>query len=215
MACLKSFGKFLNRSGALAASPFGALEAPQVPKRLPKIPDFDAVVMMLAGIADPRHRAVMELFVWCGLRIAELRSLHVEDIHRGPKILRVVGKGDKERAIPIAGETLGILEAHLATLGYSQGWLFPGRQFRGQPIRPQSMSSIRAIVYRYSRELMGGRWWPHAFRHVCATHLLETGTDLPTVQAILGHSSIQTTAMYLHVSDQRMRAAVERARADG
>lgn len=205
ISCLRSFGKYLARSGALQHNPFAGLEAPRAPKKLPKFWGVDQITALIEAPTDPIERLVLILFVRCGLRIAEMRSLQVESILRGPRQLVILGKGSKERHVPLKPTTLAPLEEHVARLGRSSGWLFPSPRRRGEPV---SQSWLRGVVYKWTAAV-GGRGWPHMLRHSFATALLESGADLRVVQELLGHSSISTTQIYTHVSDARRRAAID------
>lgn len=206
IACLKSFGVFLVKSGRLPANPFAKMESPRGRRRLPKFKAADEIkaIMVAAASDSPIANLVMTIFLRCGLRIAELRNLRVEDVHRGPKQLFVRGKGSKERLVELSDPTLAMLEAHIADLPDRQGWLFPSK-LKGQPL---SISGIRGIVYRITAKA-GGRIHPHALRHSFASALLEQGVDLRTVQELLGHASLNTTQIYLHVSNRAKRNAVD------
>lgn len=208
MACLKSFGKFLVKSGALDHNPFDALEAPRVPQRLPRFWGADQIRALLAAPTDPVERLVLIIFVRCGVRIAELRSLQIDSVLRGPKQLLVTGKGNKQREVPLSDETRAAIEEHIGRLGRSTGPLFPSpaRRRRDQPV---SEWWLRNIVYRWTAAV-GVRLHPHALRHSFATALLEAEVDLRTIQELLGHASLSTTQRYLSVTAQRRRGAIDR-----
>ena len=209
VACLRSFGKFLAASGAFPANPFGAVLAPRVPRRLPRCPSSDDVRTLLDQTRNPRHKALLTLLARCGLRASEARGLDIRDVLRGQRQLRVLGKGNRERLVPFSGDTLAVLEAHIAALGRMDGPLFPGRRRAGRPPRLMSTSTVKVICYRATTRALGKRWHPHSLRHAFASAALEGGADIRTVQELLGHASIATTQIYTHVSNRMTRAAVE------
>src|SRR5439155_16393934 len=208
VACLRSFGKFLAASSAFPSNPFAAVEAPRVPRRLPRCPSSDDVKTLLDRTKNPWHRALLTLLARCGLRASEARSLQVADVLRGQRQLRVLGKGNRERLVPVSGDTLAVLEDHIAALGRTDGPLFPGRRGVGRP-RLMSPSTVKAVCYRATLRALGRRWNPHSLRHAFATAALEGGADIRVVQELLGHASIATTQIYTHVSARMTRAAVE------
>lgn len=205
IACLRSWSKWLIDRERLPLDPFARLKAPKAPKRLPKVYDLTLIDRLLELPKPPHHQLILTLFLCCGLRLEELQQLRPESLHRGMKQLHVIGKGNKERAVPLEDNSLQLIEEHIATLADRRGWLFPGRR-RGAPM---SKPGLRALVYRYS-DLVGKKVNPHALRHTFATALLAKGVDIRTVQELLGHSSISTTQIYTHVSDEMRKAAIHR-----
>jgi site-specific recombinase XerC len=209
IAAVRSFGGWLVRQGVLPANPFGTLETPRIPRRLPVFIPPDELRLLLEAETHPRDRALLACFIRCGLRLSEVCGLDVRDVQRGPKLLRVRhGKGDRERSIPFTADTLAILEAWIARLPYTQGPLFPARHGLRVP-RPLSTSRARRIVYQLTERILARRWHPHALRHGFATALLEAGVDLRTIQELLGHASLSTTQLYTHVTTAAKRRAVE------
>lgn len=205
IACLRSFGRFLVKSGALQHIPFDGLESPRPSRKLPKFWGAGQIKALLEVPTDPVQRLVIMLFVRCGVRIAEMRTLRIESILRGPKQLVITGKGRKQRQVPFSDETLGALEEHIARLRRSSGPLFPSFRKDG----PVSEWWLRNVVYRWT-SAVGIRLHPHALRHSFATALLEAGVDLRTLQELLGHANISTTQQYTHVTDARRRDAIDR-----
>lgn len=205
IACLRSWSKWLLDRERLPADPFVRMRAPKAPKRLPKYYDLDLVAKILELPKPANHQLILTLFLQCGLRLEELQLLRPESLHRGMQQLRVIGKGDKERAIPLKIATLQLIEEYIATLADRRGWMFLGR--RGD--KPMSKPGIRALVYRYSR-MVGKKINPHALRHTFATSLVASGVDIRTVQELMGHSSISTTQIYTHVSDEMRKSAIDR-----
>jgi site-specific recombinase XerD len=213
LASLRSLGKFLVDGDILPSNPFSRIAGPKIPRRLPQSPEADAIQSILEAAAKsgPRDAALVTLLACAGLRLSEAAGARVERVSRGRREIRIIGKGDKERVVPLPGRTLEIVEAQIAELGRSEGPLFPGaaRDKDGDRL-PISTWRARKIVYALAESATGTRWWPHSLRHGFATGLLDAGVDLRVVQELLGHASINTTALYLHVSDARRRAAADR-----
>jgi len=160
-----------------------------------------------------RDLAIVETLYASGIRVSELTGLDLLDIDRERQTLRVVGKGDKERIVPIGNPAMRAIE----------NWLTEGRPklvsedsaaalFLGSRGKRIDQRVVRAIVYEAMSALGGDRRLsPHGLRHSAATHLLEGGADLRTVQEILGHSSLSTTQIYTHVSQERIKKSYEQA----
>jgi integrase/recombinase XerC len=207
VAALRSFYRFLERRGWASANPAAQLETPKVRRPLPtflSVEEAHEVVEVpgLAGAAGVRDRALLEMLYGSGLRVSELAGLDLGDVDGGRGLVRVRGKGDKERLVPVGPPALAALEAWL---GRRDELLRPGQPTRALFIGPRGrrlgVRRVQELVRRYGA-LGAGRpdLHPHALRHTCATHLLEGGADLRAIQEILGHSSLSTTQRYTHVS---------------
>ena len=217
-ASARAFTAWCLRRGLAPTDPGARLASPQVAKRLPTILDQAqaATVMEHAAVAaddgDPiaiRDRAVIELLYATGIRVSELCSTDVDDVDPGARTVRVLGKGAKERVVPFGLPALDALRAWLdvrTALAPSGPALFVGR--RGRRIDPRT---ARAAVQRLSGQAGVPRVAPHALRHSAATHVLEGGADLRTVQELLGHATLATTQRYTHVSVERLRTTFTQA----
>ncbi|NMH65166.1 tyrosine recombinase XerC [Shewanella salipaludis] len=199
LSALKQFGEFLLREGQIAANPAAGLSAPKQHKPLPKNMDVDAVSHLLAlEGTDPlslRDKAIMELFYSSGLRLAELAGLNLSDVHRGQAEVKVMGKGSKERIVPVGKYALAALEAWLAIragIGCEDEALFVTA--KGKRL---SHRSIQARMAKWGQEqALAVRVHPHKLRHSFATHMLESSADLRAVQELLGHANLSTTQIY-------------------
>lgn len=202
----------------IGANPADGLVAPKLDRPLPKIlrEDDAATLVELPPDDDAkgvRDRAMLELLYGSGLRVAELCGLDIGDVNVRDGRLRVTGKGRKERQLPMTGRACDwvrtyIAEARARLLKDGAGAadaLFLNS--RGTRIGPRS---VRAIVTRYSGEV-SGPIGPHALRHSFATHLLDGGADLRTVQELLGHENLATTQIYTHVSMERLKTVYEQS----
>ena len=229
-SALRSFYKFLTRRGVVAASPIKGLLMPKAEKRLPKFLTGGQMEALLeaplkelkAGekntTSPPNaalfHRdvAILETIYSCGLRISELSGLRVSDVNGPEQLVRVRGKGRKERQVPIGEPALAAIKNYWALL--LQPPVGDEPVFRARPDDAEAISP-RVIQLRLKRYLAAAgldpHLTPHKLRHSYATHLLDAGADLRSVQELLGHAHLVTTQIYTHVSTERLRKAYDKA----
>ncbi len=216
LAAWRSFGRFLVRRGILDACPARALPFPRRGKRLPRTLqsiDLNAALDRLAQASDPtaaRDRALLEMTYSAGLRLSELVGMDRGDLDRGAQLLRVRGKGRKERIAPVGDRAIAALDAYLAAdqrpSGARDEPLFRGRGGR------LSGRTVQRVVTRRLAEVAGGLGvTPHALRHSFASHLLDAGADLRAIQELLGHASLASTQVYTHVTRTRLKQAYDQA----
>jgi site-specific recombinase XerD len=172
-------------------------------QRLPCVLSQEQVRQFLGAVERPAHRMALATAYATGLRLAEVVRLRVEDIDSARMLVHVCGKGDKERIVMLSTVLLDALRSYWRTHRPARPWLFPGTK-PGQPICKKTIQ----VACRKARTAAGltKRVTPHALRHSFATHLLEAGTDLRTVQALLGHARLSTTAIYTHVQRRLVTA---------
>jgi integrase/recombinase XerC len=225
---LRSFYRFLARRGYVAASPIKNLTIPKQEQRLPlflapaqmlallKAPDAELAARMEAGeTPDPhpfrRDRAVLETIYSCGLRISELCGLLGGDLDVPERIVRVRGKGRKERLVPIGQFALDAIATYRAGVGAleSDEPVFLGDAVSRKPLLPAILQK-RLKIY-LARAGLDPKLTPHKLRHSFATHLLDAGADLRSVQELLGHAHLATTQVYTHVTVERLKQAYEAA----
>jgi integrase/recombinase XerD len=216
---VRSLYRFLVADGVLAVDPASAVEVPAVPTGLPKALTEEEVGRLLdavvgTDVAAVRDRAILEVLYGSGLRISEVVGLSLGDVDLAERMLRVLGKGSKERNVPIGRMAKDALLAWLDP--EVRGSLRPVRatrddldalfvNLRGRRLTRQG---VWGIVRRYGTVAgLDGRLTPHVLRHSCATHLLDHGADIRTVQELLGHASVSTTQIYTKVSTERLFAA--------
>ena len=226
LAAWRSFGKFCVRRGLLAADPAQALAFPRLPRRLPRtLPrvDLNDALDRLASAGDPaapRDLALLEMTYTAGLRVSELVGLRRGDLERGSRLLRVRGKGRKERLVPVGERALAALDRYLAAAGRTAGPreepLFAGGALARTPapaaMRPLSARTVQRLVRRRLAQVAAGLGvTPHALRHSFASHLLDAGADLRAIQELLGHASLASTQVYTHVSRKHLQRAYEQA----
>lgn len=221
LASIKSFYKYLVRQKLLPASPAKLVKSPKLPKSLPKVLPVDevfAIVEMpsLKTVLGLRDRAILELLYGGGLRISELCGLNLLDVDRSQRIVRVMGKGSKERLVPVNAGAVRALEAYLARRGELLATIKPGQDpeamflnFRGGRLTPRSIARhLDAYVVQCA---LTRKVSPHALRHSFATHLLGGGADIRSIQELLGHSSLSTTQRYTHVTWEQLQKVYDAA----
>jgi integrase/recombinase XerC len=214
-SALRTFYKFLNARKNLVRDPLRELQLPKIEKKLPIVLTRQQIEELLAApLKVPKNRAapkwmplrdvaIMELFYSSGLRLAELAALDVSDVDLYTESVRVFGKGRKERVCPIGAPALEAISKYRSAANVHSGALFINSR-RGR-ISPRS---IWLILKRYLRHTsIPISISPHKLRHSFATHLLDRGADLRSVQALLGHASLSTTQIYTHVTVERLKKA--------
>lgn len=212
LSSIRMFYRFLVSEGRIETSPARLVETPKLPRRLPEILSPDEVERLLEQ-PDPdtpsgsRDRAMLELLYATGLRVSELTGLRVRDVNLEAGFVRLVGKGSKERVVPMGDKAMDAVRAFLSggrdrLLGRrSSSHLFVNRT--GRPLTRQGFWKL---IKRYGRAAGIRRSiTPHGLRHAFASHLLEGGADLRSVQIMLGHEDISTTQIYTHVTRERLK----------
>lgn len=213
LSSLRSFYDFLRLDGFLDTDPTEMLKSPKVGVRLPavlSVQEIDDIInsIDLSKPEGQRNRAMIEVLYSCGLRVSELCNLKISDLYLSDGFIRVTGKGDKQRLVPISPRAIAELETYFIDrnrieikAGY-EDFVFISER------RRKSLSRI--MVFHFIKELaaLAGitkNISPHTFRHSFATHLLEGGANLRIIQAMLGHESIATTEIYTHIDRTRLR----------
>jgi integrase/recombinase XerD len=215
VAAIKGLHKFLVREGITDNHPTARLPLPKVPDRLPQVVSIDDVDRLLGqpfpdSPAGLRDRAMLETLYGCGLRVSELTGLELSGVDLSAGYLRVLGKGSKERVVPVAGMAAHALDAYLK---HGRPYLRPKNSLRRVDnsavfvnVRGARISrqGVFGIVRAYG-ENVSLTLHPHTLRHSFATHLLEGGADLRALQEMLGHADISTTQVYTHVDRRHVR----------
>ncbi len=214
----RAFTGWACRRGLLPVDPGLLLTTPRVQRSLPDVLRADESARLLDGVAgsgprDLRDRAALELLYATGVRVGELCGLDVDDVDTGRRVVRVLGKGARERSVPYGGPAGRAVQAWL-TDG-RPAWALDGSGpalllgARGGRVDPRA---VRELVHRRLADVPGAPdLGPHGLRHSAATHLLEGGADLRSVQELLGHATLATTQIYTHVSVERLRTSYDRA----
>jgi len=217
LSCVRQFYQHALRQGMIPEDPSARIDAPRLGRPLPKALTEAEVEALLAAplIADPlgyRDRAMLEVLYATGLRVSELVELRPEQVNLTQGVVRVVGKGGKERLVPLGDEAISWIEGFLRGPrrdilgGRPCAHLFPTR--RGEGMTRQGFWYLikrHALVAGIHKHLS-----PHTLRHAFATHLLNHGADLRVVQMLLGHSDLSTTQIYTHVARERLKNLYQR-----
>jgi tyrosine recombinase XerC len=224
LSCVRSFFRFLCREGGLEDSPAAVVPTPRLERRLPKFLD-EAQATRLMEAPDPgtwqglRDRALLETLYSTGTRVSELVGLNLEDLDEISETVVVRGKGKKERLCPIGRTAMDALRryrdalrAHLAGPRSGKGLKEPRAVFVSQKLTRLTARHVARLLQRYVRAAgLPVTITPHGLRHTFATHLLDRGADLRSVQELLGHQSLSTTQIYTHVTAQRLKKVYDQA----
>lgn len=215
---IKAFFKYLLTEEVISRNPAELLEAPKLTRKLPAVLSYEEIERMMSAIDQSkaegtRNRAILETLYSCGLRVSEVTGLKISQLYPEPGFIRVTGKGDKERLIPI-GET-ALTQIALYQQGIRCHLKIPSAfsdvLFLSQKGRPLSRVMIFYIIKELARRAqIDKNISPHTFRHSFATHLIEGGADLRAVQQMLGHESITTTEIYTHIDREYLRDTLQR-----
>jgi integrase/recombinase XerC len=213
LSACRSFYRWLLRHGRIAASPAAAIRAPKAPRKLPQVLDVDEATRLVEVPTDVplglRDRALLELFYSSGLRLSELCALRWHDLDLAQGLVTVLGKGRKQRSVPVgshARAALAAWHAAQAPVPARDAPVFPGRN---GPITPRAVQlRLRQLAQRQG---LFKRVHPHLLRHSFASHVLESSGDLRGVQELLGHADIATTQIYTHLDFQHLAKVYDAA----
>lgn len=216
IASLRSFFKFLYKEGYIKSNPARNLSSPKIGKKLPVFLDVDEITRLLESASSKdvwglRDRAIFETLYSTGMRVSELSGINLNDLDLESAQVSTVGKGRKPRICLLGDRAVSLLREYMSKraklVGLSQEALFIN--YKNNRI---SDRVIRYIVKKYMRKIsLKTKISPHTFRHCFATHMLERGADLRSVQELLGHSSLSTTQIYTHVTAQRLKVVYDKA----
>ncbi len=215
LSALRSFFRFLSREGYIKTNPMLMLSSPKLDKHLPSFMTEEEVSKLIESafaknekdILGLRDRAVLEVFYSSGLRISELAGLNLEDVDFISGIVKIRGKGKKERIAPIGEAALTAIRKYLERRKKQVDAVFLNKNSRRITTR-----GIRDIVVKYLRVAgIKPGVSPHTFRHSFATHLLNRGADLRTVQELLGHANLSTTQIYTHLTTEKLKSVYDKA----
>jgi len=234
LSSLRSFFKFLQREKIIQSNPAKLLVTPKLDKPLPYFMSEEEAVQIIEApksgkINSPRDKAIFEILYSTGIRVSELVGLNVDDVDFIGNIIKVMGKGKKERMVPIGDQALNVLKEYLdkrlnsppqegaplhnLTKSKEQGlWGGGNFVFANKGGTRLSDRSVRNIINKYIREqAMAQHVTPHMFRHSFATHLLNHGADLRSVQELLGHVNLSTTQIYTHLTTDKLKKVYDKS----
>jgi integrase/recombinase XerC len=215
LSTLRAFFKYLVDSGGIETNPASALRTPRFRQKLPSFLDLEQAKQIVEAPGavrkslSARDAAILELMYSSGMRVSELVSLNISQIDLNSGVVRIIGKGSKERLALIGSYARSAIESYLHT---RNGKLKEDALFLNRFGTRITARSVRRIVRKYAMMLgLGGKVTPHTLRHSFATHMLDAGCDLRTLQEMLGHSSLSTTQVYTHVTTRRMQEVYRQA----
>lgn len=215
LAAVRSFLKFLYREGYIKSNPAKLVPTPKLPKMLPKFLSVDDVFSLVEkpegiGFLPARDRAILELLYSSGLRVSELSGLNADDINTREGLVKVKGKGKKERIVPVGTKAIEAIKTYIVErvlLRKKDNAFFLNKN--GTRLTDRS---IRRIVVKYAKAIgVNSRIGPHTLRHTFASHLLQGGADLRVIQELLGHSSLSTTQKYTHLDITHLMDTYDKA----
>ena len=217
---LKSFFKYLLFDGSIEKDPTALIEGPKLGRKLPDTLSFPEIERLLNAVdlstaEGARNRAILEVLYSSGLRVSELVDLQLNNVYRDTGFLRVTGKGNKERLVPIGRDALKYLDIYLKELRGKAPHKTPRKGFESFVFLNRNGSKLtRVMIFTIIKNLaqrigLRKRISPHTFRHSFATHLIEGGADLRAVQEMLGHESITTTEIYTHLDRDYLRQVIQ------
>ncbi len=215
MATLRSFFRFLCREGYIKANPATGLQTPKIEKKLPLFLDTNQVVRLIespdtSDVYGMRDRAILETFYSSGIRVSELVGLDKDRVDFISGVLKVYGKGKKERLAPVGDKALKAMRGYIEKVDAAK---IKDKKaiFLNKSGRRMSDRAVRRVVDKYIRKTsLNENISPHSLRHSFATHLLDRGADLRSVQELLGHANLSTTQIYTHVSTERLKTVYEK-----
>lgn len=213
---LKSFFKYLLQEKICEADPTMLVSSPSIGRHIPDVLSYEEIVSMMDCIDlsqqfGHRNKAIIEVMYGCGLRVSEVISLNISDVYAKDEFIKVFGKGSKERLVPIGNKTLHELMLYVKGERLHQDIKpkFSDKVFISARGTSLTRQSVFLLVKRLAEQAgIKKTISPHTLRHSFATHLIEGGADLRAVQQMLGHSSITTTEIYTHISDEYLRQVI-------
>jgi len=214
LAALRSFFKYLLRHGVISKNPAELISTPKKENRLPFHLDIDQATTLMEAPTDDlknalRDRAILEMLYSCGLRVSELTSLNISEVDLSGGMVRVMGKGGKQRIVPVGSRAIEAIREYLDDRDELTGTGPLFLNTRGDRINRRSVARI--VDTHVLRIAAFKRISPHILRHTFATHMLEGGADLRAIQELLGHASLSTTQKYTHVGIDKLMEVYDKA----
>jgi len=217
LSAIRAFFKYLNREGIVPGNPARLIATPKQDKRLPSVLTVDDTVRLMnspegGAVTVLRDRAVLETLYSTGIRASELIGINFEDINRNDHLIRIRGKGRKERIVPVGSKALAAIDAYAARKNDKAKDEKDESVFTGPSGKRLTVRTVQRILGNYRKILgLSQKASPHTLRHSFATHLLESGADLRAIQELLGHASLSTTQRYTHVNLDSLMETYDKA----
>lgn len=216
LSALRSFFKFLYRDGYIRVNPVSGISTPKLDKKLPVFLDEDKTAKLVTAplkkdFRSLRDKAILETLYSAGLRVSELVNIDERDIDFISGLVKVLGKGRSQRLAPVGDKAIQAIREYMLARDL-KGWQNARPLFLNKSGKKITDSSVRRIVDKYIKAAaISERISPHSLRHSFATHLLNRGADLRSVQELLGHKNLSTTQIYTHVSKERLKSVYDKA----
>lgn len=212
LSSLKSFFHFLVRSGCMDENPAEMIPFPRLEKKIPRVLSVDDVFRLLDSIPqttwqEKRNRAMFETFYSTGMRISEIHGLDMDHIDFSAQLIRVSGKGNKERLVPVGQKALDAITGYRTSIPENPVPVFVNQKYGRLSVRSMARILDKIVVTCGIEHHVS----PHTLRHCFATHMLDSGADLRGIQEVLGHSSLSTTQVYTHVSMDHLTRVYDKA----
>jgi integrase/recombinase XerD len=217
LSAVRGFVRFLLRERGIELDPCALVERPRVGRRLPKVLSFEEIELLIEApergtFKGMRDRAMLHVMYAAGLRVSEVVGLKVGDVERRKGIVMAFGKGGKRRLVPLGEPALAAVDDYLELRSAHPGSATTSALFLSPRGGPLTRQGVWKMITAYARAVgISKPSSPHKLRHSFATHLLEGGADLRSVQALLGHANVVTTEIYTHIADDHVRTAYRRA----
>ena len=214
LSAIRTFFKYLNREGIISNNPARLVATPKQDKRLPAVLTVDDAMRLMDAPkgnnkTELRDRAILETLYSTGIRASELVGMNQEDINKPDRLVRIRGKGRKERIVPIGVKALAVLNTYMADR--AGGSITPA-VFTNPSGKRLTARTVQRILANYRKQLgLAQKAGPHTLRHSFATHLLESGADLRAIQELLGHASLSTTQRYTHLNLDSLMETYDKA----
>lgn len=213
LATIKSFFKYLVQIEKIKDNPAIHIQTPKIEKKIPNFVQLNKIQELMEqpkkvnGLIGKRDLAILELFYATGIRLSELVGLNVGSVNHEENLLRVVGKGDKERIVPFGSKAKNALEQYLRERGHSWASDPTTPFFAGTGEKRISVRTVQDRLSKYLQQVLGGKKGasPHTLRHTFGTHLLDNDADIRSIQELLGHSSISSTQIYTKVNPEKIK----------
>lgn len=219
LASLRSFFRYLSREGIIKMNPAKMVSSPKKERRLPSFLTLDEAIRLVESPGSDetygiRDRAILETFYSAGIRLSELASLNLEDLNLTNGLVKVRGKGKKERIVPVGSKATKAITEYINRIKREE--VMPHPLFLNRFGRRLTTRGIEGIVAKYVKRIgMTHHATPHTLRHTFATHLLDGGADLRSIQELLGHASLSTTQRYIHLNLDRLMEVYDKAHPRG
>ena len=212
LSAIKGFFDFVMHSVELPMNPFGHVRSLKHREHLPQFLSHDEVFDLIDAVLDSRDRAILELLYSTGIRVGEAETMKCCDVDMQKGFIMVTGKGSKQRYVPVGERALSAISSYLGTRGINDSIYCTEPLFlnsRGNPMRSRS---IRRVIYQWALQASLARHVsPHVIRHTFASHMLDAGADLRSIQEMLGHASLSTTQRYTHLSVDKLMDVYDKA----